>query len=91
MKPANDNSVLAQPIAVSSANCIAITGMSWTWVLRFARAHSVPLWRVGTRKQLVPAAALAAAMERVAASAQPLSYEDEVEAMKAEIAREMRG
>lgn len=91
MNPANDNAVLARPIAISSANCVAVTGMSWSWVIRFARAHGVPVWRVGTRKQLVPAAPLAEALERAAASAAPLSYEDEVEAYRRETIRKMQG
>lgn len=91
MRPANDNAVRAHPLAVSSANCVDMTGMSWTWIVRFARAQGVPVWRVGTRKQLVPAAALLAAMERAAADALPASFDDEVEAFKAEIARKMRG
>jgi len=82
------------PISISSANCVAVTGMSWSWVTRFARAHGVPIWRIGTRKQLIPAASLLAAMERVAAEATPareLTVEEEVEKIKAEITAAVHG
>lgn len=74
--PANDNSIArhAQPITISSANCLALTGMSWSWVTRFARAHGVPIWRVGSRKQVIPGAPLLAAME--AANAAPRTDDD---------------
>lgn len=89
--PANDNAhTLAQPITIGSANCVAVTGMSWKWVTRFAQAHGVPVWRVGSRKQLIPAAPLAEAMARAAAEAQPLTFHDEVEAFVAGVAARMR-
>jgi hypothetical protein len=84
----------AQPLSISSANCVALTGMSWSWVTRFAREHGVPLWRVGARKQLIPAAQLVAAMERVAAEASPtreLTVEEELAAIKAKVTAAMLG
>lgn len=83
--PANDNDGAsiarhAQPITISSANCLALTGMSWSWVVRFARAHGVPIWRVGSRKQVIPGPQLAAAMEAAnaaAGQAEPLTADDE--------------
>jgi hypothetical protein len=47
---------------VTCTNCQLVVGMSWRWVLKFAREHDVPIWRIG-RKQLVPARALFAAIE----------------------------
>jgi hypothetical protein len=78
-----------QPIAISAANCVEMTGMSWTWVTRFARAHDVPIWRVA-RKHLVPAQRLLAALESAAAELAPVCPSDEVERLKAEIAAHLR-
>jgi hypothetical protein len=82
-----------EPLTISSANCLAVTGMSWAWVTRFARSHGVPVWRVGTRKQLVPGAPLAAAMARAAAAVEPpreLSYAEEIARVEANIAAKLR-
>ena len=70
MTPANDNGITQRvnAIAISSANCVAVVGMSWSWCIRFARAHDVPIWRVGDRKQLINAHAFEAALARVAAA-----------------------
>jgi hypothetical protein len=84
----------AQPLSISSANCVALTGMSWSWVTRFAREHGVPLWRVGARKQLIPAAQLVAAMERVAAeapTARPLTMAEEIAAAREAISAAVHG
>jgi hypothetical protein len=51
-----------QPLTIGASNCVLAVGMSWQWVLRFARAHGVPIFRVGDRKQLVSAAPLLAAL-----------------------------
>jgi hypothetical protein len=82
------------PLSISSANCVAVTGMSWSWVTRFAREHGVPLWRVGARKQLIPAAQLVAAMERVASEAtttRELSFQEELAAIEAKVTAAMLG
>lgn len=52
----------AEATTVSCTNCQLVFGMSWRWVLKFAREHDVPIWRVG-RKQLVSRRALVAAVE----------------------------
>ncbi len=80
----------AQPIAVSCENCVAMTGMSWKWCVRFARANDVPLWRIGPRKHVIPAAPLAAALERAAVAQPPTSTADEVAQLKAQIAAALR-
>ena len=89
--PANDNSgsitQRVNAIAISSANCVAITGMSWTWCLRFARAHDVTVWRVGERKQLISAHAFEAALQRVAAERPPVTEADELARLRAEFTR----
>lgn len=92
MNPANDNARIlaqAQPLAVSSANCVALTGMSWSWVTRFARAQGVPIWRVGARKQLIPAGPLAEALARVAAATELPTFEDRVAAYNAKIVADL--
>jgi hypothetical protein len=89
MSASNDNA-RPMPIAISSANCVAMTGMSWSWVTRFARANGVAIWRVGVRKQLIPGAALAEAMQRVAATAPELSLDDACAAYEAELIARMR-
>ena len=80
------------PISISSANCVAATGMSWSWVMRFAHEHNVPIWRVGTRKQLVAAIPLLAALERAAvrADASVLTFEDELAALERSVAEKLR-
>ena len=80
----------AQPIMISSSNCELLLGVSWRWLTRFARAHSVPMWQLGSRR-FVPAAPLAAALERAAAHADPASVAGEVARLKAELAAEFRG
>jgi hypothetical protein len=68
--------------------------MSWSWVTRFAREHGVPLWRVGARKQLIPAAQLVAAMERVASEAtttRELTFQEELAAIEAKVTAAMLG
>ena len=77
-------------LTVSLANCRATIGMSWPWVLRFAREHDVPVWRLGHKTVLVPARQLLAALEQAAASvgAEPTEAE-ELAAMKRDFAREL--
>lgn len=96
MTPANDNGSITQrvnAIAISSINCVAVTGMSWSWCIRFARAHDVPIWRVGERKQLINAHAFETALARVAADRAlgPMTVESERERIRAEIRAELRG
>lgn len=75
-------------LTVSASNCEAVTGMSWKWVQRFALAHDVPIYRIA-RRPLIPAAQLAAAFERAAASVAPGTAADEVARLKAEIVAEL--
>jgi hypothetical protein len=81
------------PISVSAANCVAVTGMSWSWVLRFARENGVEVWRVGARKQVVSGPQLAAAMARVKnlAPARELTDEELLEESRREILAALRG
>lgn len=83
----------ALPITISSANCVALTGLSWKWVTRFCREHGVPMLAVGVRKRVVPGAALAAAMQRVAATRppqRPLSDAEEMLAAEAQLRERLR-
>ena len=58
-------------LTISASTAQTITGMSWQWCCRFARAHGVTILRVGERKQLIPANELMAAISRVAAEHAP--------------------
>jgi multidrug resistance efflux pump len=81
-------------ISISAENCKAATGMSWSWVLRFAQAHGVQVRKLA-RKHLVSARELEAAMDRVAA-AEPVAAQDAVRQasqrarLRAEIDDELR-
>jgi len=63
------------PHAIGPANCEFAIGAPWRWVRDFARAHGVPMWRVGA-KTVIPAAPLLAALEREAARTQPVELDD---------------
>jgi hypothetical protein len=82
---------MGEPITISARNAEASTGMSWTWVRRFARAHGVPILHVGSRKQLVPAGELLAAMRRTSEqSPEPvLTDAQQREAARTALAREL--
>lgn len=72
-------------LTISSGNSVSATGLSFAFWKRFARAHDVPVLRVGTRKLLIPAAPLLAAIHRVAEQAQPereLSDDEEKELIR---------
>lgn len=71
-------------IAVTSENAEAVCGMSWKWVLNFARANSVPVWRL-SRKPIIPTAHLLAAMARAAEAAPALTEADELAALEARV------
>lgn len=74
-----------QPLLIGAGNAVAMTGMSWAWVRRFARAHGIPTYRVGPRKQLVDGAALLEAIRRASEREQsmaPLTDEQERERMR---------
>ena len=73
-------------ITITSANCTAVTGMSWKWLRRFARANGVPVWRL-SRRSAIPARQLFEAMEAAAAEQEPATLDQRVEAKLAALAR----
>lgn len=54
--------LLSQAISVSSRNCEEVVGKSWDWTLGFARAHGVPVARLGRRVTLILARELLVAL-----------------------------
>jgi hypothetical protein len=42
-------------ISITSANCLAVTGLPWRWVLGWAKGHGVQVKKPGKRRLLLMA------------------------------------
>lgn len=56
-------------LTITSRNCMAVTGMAWQRVLRFAREHDVPVLQLSARTTAINGAAFMAALERAGCAA----------------------
>ena len=72
------------PITIGAGNAVLMSGLSFAKCLKIAEAHSVPIYRVGTRKRVIDARALLAAIERASAET-PAGSERTYESMLAEL------
>lgn len=52
------------PLTVTRDNALTVTGMSWREVLRYARTHGVPVFKISRNRSAVDGVRLISAMNR---------------------------